>query len=146
MSHKSDAEHVLAFAFEVRLLVTRLNAALTTLFRPLGISCVQAEALLALAALGSATLAELSAHLVAESGHPSRLVSRLVAQGFIARTASPVDQRAVALTLTPTGRDIATRAEAARAPLVAEFAQRHGARLTDALDLIRLLNHELAAR
>ena len=67
MSRESiaDAGAVLAFSFEVKSLVTELNAALATLFRPLGLTCVQAEAIMALDDLGPVTLKQLAAHLVA---------------------------------------------------------------------------------
>jgi DNA-binding MarR family transcriptional regulator len=146
MSHESDAAAVLAFSFEVKSLVTELNAALAALFRPLGLTCVQAEALMALADLGPVTLKQLAEHLVAESGHPSRLVSRLVESGLVRRTGSESDGRAVVLELTAQGARFAARARAARAPLLAEFAQRHGARLDTATTLIRDLRHDLAER
>src|SRR5690625_5282464 len=107
MSRSLDIEAVLSFSFEIKSFVTELNAALTDVFRPLGLTCVQADALMALAALESATLKELSAHLVAESGHPSRLVSRLVERGLIARSESTMDRRAVTLELTELGAEMA---------------------------------------
>jgi len=137
MSHNSSEASVLAFSFEVRSLVTDLNGALTTLFRPLGLTCVQAEALMALDQLGPATLKRLGEHLVAESGHPSRLVSKLVADGLVARRASESDGRAVVLELTDRGRDLAVRARAARAPLLAEFSARFGGRLDRTTDVLR---------
>ena len=100
MSHESGAAAVLAFSFEVKSLVTELNAALATLFRPLGLTCVQAEAIMALDDLSPVTLKQLAAHLVAESGHPSRRVSRLVENGLVARTGPEQDGRAAVLELT----------------------------------------------
>lgn len=144
MSRSLDVEAVLAFSFEVKSFVTELNAALTAAFRPLGLTCVQADALMALATLGSATLKELSAHLVAESGHPSRLVSRLVERGLIARSESATDRRAVTLELTELGAEMAARARTAREPLLAEFARRYGTRLTETTDLIRALRQDLS--
>ncbi|AOS61877.1 MarR family winged helix-turn-helix transcriptional regulator [Actinoalloteichus hymeniacidonis] len=139
MSPESDENAVLRFAFAVRKLTTELNAALATRFRPLGLTCVQAEALMALDALGPVTLKQLAEHLVAESGHPSRLISRLVDDGLVTRAASESDGRAVTLLLTERGRDLAAQARAARAPLVAEFARRHGDRLDATTDLMREL-------
>ncbi|WOQ15788.1 MarR family winged helix-turn-helix transcriptional regulator [Raineyella sp. W15-4] len=137
MSHDSSEASVLAFSFEVRSLVTELNGALTTLFRPLGLTCVQAEALMALGQLGPVTLKRLGDHLVAESGHPSRLVSKLVADGLVARRASESDGRAVVLELTSRGRDLAARAREARAPLLIEFSARFGGRLDQAIGVLR---------
>ncbi|WP_162145901.1 MarR family winged helix-turn-helix transcriptional regulator [Glycomyces tenuis] len=144
MSRNLHAGAVLAFSFEVKSLVTELNAALSALFRPLGLTCVQAEALMALDELGPTTLKRLAAHLVAESGHPSRLVSRLAAEGLITRAASETDGRAVVLELTERGRELAVRARAARAPLLNEFARRYGDRLDGATDLIRELRAALS--
>jgi|GEM_PF-1769458 len=147
MSHDAPTSPstVLAFAFEIRSLVTELNTSLTALFRPLGLTCVQAEALMALDDLGRATLKELAANLVAESGHPSRLVSRLVDEGLVTRTASRVDGRALVLELTERGRELAERARTARAPLLHAFAQRYGDRLGEANELLRDLRTVLAA-
>ena len=148
MSRESiaDAGAVLAFSFEVKSLVTELNAALAALFRPLGLTCVQAEALMALDDLGPVTLKQLAAHLVAESGHPSRLVSRLVENGLVVRAGSQSDGRAVVLELTEEGAQRAAQARAARAPLLADFARRYGVRLETATALIRDLRDNLAHR
>lgn len=144
MSHTSDQDVVLAFSFELKSLVTELNAALAIRFRPLGLSCVQADAIMALEKLGPVTLKQLAEHLVAESGHPSRLVSRLVAEGLVTRTASSSDGRAVALELTEHGRDLAARARTAREPLLAQFAKGYGSRLDATADLFRELRNVLA--
>ncbi|YAL83420.1 MarR family winged helix-turn-helix transcriptional regulator [Dermacoccaceae bacterium W4C1] len=137
---------MLALAFEARSLVAELNAALTEVFRPLGLTCVQAEALLALKEVEPVSLKGLSEHLVAESGHPSRLVSRLVADGFIERKASTDDGRAVLLTLTPRGVEAAQAADEARAPLVAAVARERAARLPDATEALRAVRAVLADR
>ncbi|GAA3589309.1 hypothetical protein GCM10022198_11450 [Klugiella xanthotipulae] len=137
---------MLAFAFELKSLATELNSALAARFRPLGLTGVQAEAIIALDSLGPVTLKELATHLVAESGHPSRLVSRLVDDGLVARTVSPSDGRAVVLKLTQHGRDLAARAREARQPLVEEFAHACDSRLSEAVDLLRQLRRTLAER
>lgn len=146
MSHESDGAAVLAFSFEVKSLVTELNAALAALFRPLGLTCVQAEALMALHDLSPVTLKQLAEGLVAESGHPSRLVSRLVENGLVARTGSESDGRAVVLELTEEGARLAALARTAREPLLTHFAQRYGAQLDTATALIRSLRHDLTQR
>lgn len=142
MSHDSK-KAVLDFSFEIRSLVSALNAALSARFRPLGLTCVQAEALLALDDLGTASLKQLASHVVAESGHPSRLVSRMVQEGLIARTVSARDGRAVSLELTAWGKTVATQARAAREPLLADFSRRYGRRLTEASLLISEIRHDL---
>ncbi|ROR93518.1 DNA-binding MarR family transcriptional regulator [Salana multivorans] len=144
MSHDPAEDAVLTLAFELKSLVTELNAALTAAFRPIGLTCVQAEAVMALDALGPVTLSRLAEHLVAESGHPSRLVSRLVADGLVVRTPSTSDRRAVVLELTERGRGLAADAREARRPLLAECARRYGTRLDDATGLLRELRASLA--
>jgi hypothetical protein len=56
MSHTSQAGAVLASSYQLKGLNTELNAALAALSRPHGLSCVLAEALMALYALGPASL------------------------------------------------------------------------------------------
>lgn len=144
MSHDSPDVMVLRFAFEAKSLVTELNAALAKAFRPLGLTPVQADALMALDTLGLASLKELSARLVAEAGHPSRLVSKLVAQGWVARTTSGADGRAVELRLTERGRDLAAQARIAREPLVEACARLFGDRIGATTQLLGEIRAELA--
>lgn len=146
MSHSSADDAVASFAFELKRLTTELNSALSTRFRPLGLTSVQAEAIIALDTLGPVTLKKLAEHLVAESGHPSRLVSRLVEDGLVARAPSPSDGRAALLDLTETGRHLAARAREARQPLLEQFAGRYGHRLDKTTDLLRELRDTLADR
>jgi MarR family transcriptional regulator, organic hydroperoxide resistance regulator len=81
------------------------------LLRPLGITSAQAEALEVLAAREPLSLAELGGLLVAEGGHPSRLVDRMVAAGWVQRRAASDDRRRVALTVTRQGRELGERAK-----------------------------------
>lgn len=144
MSSKSVDGSVLEFVFEVKSMIAELNPVLTRTFRELGLTCVQADALMALERLGPVTLKELATHLVAESGHPSRLISRLDADGLVMRETAPEDGRAVLITLTARGAELAAAARVARAPLLAEFAQRFtGGRLDDATALVREVRHLL---
>ena len=73
--------------------------------RPLGLTGAQADALVVIGQAGPLSLNELGDLLIAEAGHPSRLVDRLVEAGFVERRAS-------------TGRPPARRAlpDPARAP------------------------------
>ncbi|HLT62457.1 MAG TPA: winged helix DNA-binding protein [Microlunatus sp.] len=147
MSRISGAEAaVLAFSYEIKRLVVELNGALAATFRPLGLTCVKADALMALEQLGPVSLNELAGHLVAESGHPSRLISTLDAEGLVTRTRSDRDRRAVLISLTDRGRDLARRAREARQPLVAEFARRHGGDLDQVTERLRDVRDFLAGR
>lgn len=85
------------------------------LMRPLGLTAGQADALLVIGRLGPVALKELGALLIAESGHPSRLVDRLVAAGLVERVPAPGDRRRVALTLTGEGRRLERRVARVRA-------------------------------
>lgn len=144
MSRKSSAEvDAIEFAYELKALVPALNAALAEVFHPIGLSCVQADALMALEERQPVTLSGLSQHLVAESGHPSRLVSRLEAMGLVRRESSPHDGRASLLTLTAEGEQKAAAARAARAPLAHELASRHGETLRRMSAKLRELRAEL---
>ncbi|WP_448809036.1 MarR family winged helix-turn-helix transcriptional regulator [Agromyces bauzanensis] len=144
MSQNSRAAvDAIEFAYELKALVPALNAALAEVFHPIGLSCVQADALMALEERQPVTLSGLSQHLVAESGHPSRLVSRLEAMGLVRRESSPHDGRASLLTLTAEGAEKAAAARAARAPLAQELAARHGGALRRMTAELRQLRAEL---
>ncbi|MFF1635208.1 MarR family winged helix-turn-helix transcriptional regulator [Leifsonia sp. NPDC058248] len=138
MSPKSTSTAAaIELAYQVKALVPELNAALTKAFHPLGLSCVQADALMALARIQPVRLKELAAVLVAESGHPSRLLARLEERGLVRRDPSPTDGRAVLLSLTADGERLAALAEDARRPLVAEVARVAGdEELRQAIELI----------
>jgi DNA-binding MarR family transcriptional regulator len=94
--------------------------------RPLGVTPTQAEAIRVLSDYGSLTLAELGGLLIAETGSPSRLVAGLVKGGHVARTSSCRDRRAVILTLTDQGRDIARGIAEAEAVLYAAIEDTAG--------------------
>jgi DNA-binding MarR family transcriptional regulator len=85
--------------------------------RPLGITSAQAEAVLIIGAREPLALRELGELVIAESGHPSRLVDRLVAAGYVARRV-PEDRRRVELTLTAQGRQLLPGIRAAQQELV----------------------------
>lgn len=84
----------------------RVNAAL----RPIGLTAAQAEVLLVLAAAEPLSLGDLGGLLVAEGGHPSRLVDRMVGAGWIERTSAADDRRRLELRLTPLGHGLAADA------------------------------------
>jgi DNA-binding MarR family transcriptional regulator len=79
--------------------------------RPLGITSSQAEALEVLAERGPMSLAELGGLLVAEGGHPSRLVDRMVTAGLVERHPAPDDRRRIELTVTAHGRALGSSAK-----------------------------------
>jgi DNA-binding MarR family transcriptional regulator len=111
-------------------------------YRPLGLTTAQADALMVLAAAGPVSLKELGSLLIAEAGHPSRLVDRLVAAGLVERRPAPDDRRRVVLSLTAEGRRLAERAAAARAQALDAGRQLVGDR--DVEPLIALMRELLA--
>ena len=81
--------------------------------RPLGLTGAQADALTVIRQAGPLSLKALGELLIAEAGHPSRLVDRLVA-----RTPAEDDRRRIVLELTPKGRRLEKRVEAARGEVI----------------------------
>ena len=89
--------------------------------RPLGISPAQGEVLTVLSSHPPLTLNALGERLVCETGSPSRLVSGLVRLGWVRRSPSPDDGRAVRLTLTEGGHRLAKHCLAVTEELEAEL-------------------------
>jgi DNA-binding MarR family transcriptional regulator len=86
--------------------------------RPLGLTGAQADALSVIRQAGPLSLKELGELLIAEAGHPSRLVDRLVEAGLVAREPATEDRRRIVLSLTPEGRRIEKRVERARGEIL----------------------------
>lgn len=82
----------------------RMSTALETL----GITTSQSEVLRVLYDNEPLSLIELGAHLVCETGSPSRLVGRLISDGYINQEISKQDRRKIILSLTPQGRETVT--------------------------------------
>jgi DNA-binding MarR family transcriptional regulator len=118
--------------FEFVMLVKAGHRALERLLneamRPLGLTAAQAEALTVIAEAGPLSLRELGGLLIAEAGHPSRLVDRLVAAGLVQRRAAGDDRRRVELSLTPEGRRLEKRVRAAREQMLEAGRQLAGDR------------------
>ncbi|MEO3875190.1 MarR family transcriptional regulator [Nonomuraea sp. B12E4] len=111
-------DQVLEFVLAVKAAHREINRRFSEALKPLGITVVQAEAILILADDQPLTLGELGSRLIAETGNPSRLADRLQAAGLIHRHPSPHDRRRIELTLTTHGREMATRIQQARRPLL----------------------------
>ena len=106
--------------------------------RPLGLTAPQADALVVIGQAEPLALKELGELLIAEAGHPSRLVDRLVEAGLVKRRAAGSDRRRVELSLTPEGRRLEKRVLAAREQIMELGRQVLGDRdLTPALELLR---------
>lgn len=93
-----------------RELERRMNDAM----RPLGLTGAQADALGVIGKAGPLSLKELGELLIAEAGHPSRLVDRLVEAGLVERQTAGGDRRRVELSLTKRGRALEKRMLSAR--------------------------------
>jgi DNA-binding MarR family transcriptional regulator len=108
-------ELALAVKAAQRELEQRMNDAL----RPLGVTAAQADAIVVIGRAGSLSLKQLGDLLIAESGHPSRLVDRLVDAGLVQRRPADEDKRRVVLSLTAKGRRMEKRIQEARRRLLA---------------------------
>jgi MarR family transcriptional regulator, organic hydroperoxide resistance regulator len=105
------------FALSVKALQRELERGSNELMKPLGLTGPQADALVVIGQQQPPALKDLGGLLIAEAGHPSRLVDRLVEAGLVERRASQYDRRRVELKLTPAGRRLARRVEKARQEL-----------------------------
>lgn len=101
-------------ALAVKAVARELERWTNEAMRPLGVTGAQSDALAVIGRAEPISLTELGGLLVAESGHPSRLVDRLVAMGLVVRTSSADDRRRVELSLTAAGRQVVKRVETAR--------------------------------
>jgi DNA-binding MarR family transcriptional regulator len=104
--------------FELALLVKagqrELERRMNDAMRPLGLTGAQADAIAVIGQAGPLSLKDLGELLIAEAGHPSRLVDRLVASGWVERQAAGDDRRRIELSLTDAGRRIERRVLVAR--------------------------------
>jgi DNA-binding MarR family transcriptional regulator len=101
-------------ALSVKAVARLLERWTNDAMRPLGVTGPQADALTVIAEAGPVSLRELGDLLIAESGHPSRLVDRLVAVGLVRRSTSDDDRRRVELVVSAKGRRVVRAIEAAR--------------------------------
>jgi MarR family transcriptional regulator, organic hydroperoxide resistance regulator len=117
-----------------RELERRMNDAM----RPLGLTGAQADALVVIGQAGPLSLQELGELLIAEAGHPSRLVDRLVEAGLVDRRPAEDDRRRIVLSLTGVGRRQVKRIQAARESVLELGRQLVGDRdLEPVLELLR---------
>jgi MarR family transcriptional regulator, organic hydroperoxide resistance regulator len=134
-SHRVD--QVLELALAVKALQRAMERGANEALRPLGLTGAQADALTVLRQAGPISLKELGELLIAEAGHPSRLVDRLVEAGLVQRQPSEDDRRRIVLSLTSAGRKLEKRAEEVRQTQLDFFKQLLGNRdLSSELELV----------
>jgi DNA-binding MarR family transcriptional regulator len=83
--------------------------AYSNMLRDFGLGPVQAEVLLRLADDGPLPMRELAARLVCHSGNISRLVERMVREGFVSRHEAEHDRRITLVALTNQGQALADK-------------------------------------
>ena len=128
---------MLEFAVSVKAIQRELERRTNEAMEPLGLTAAQADALAVIGQAGPLSLKDLGELLIAEGGHPSRLVDRLVEAGLVERRPGE-DRRRVVLSLTPEGRRKARRVEQVRADLMKLATELVGDRdFTPALALMR---------
>jgi MarR family transcriptional regulator, organic hydroperoxide resistance regulator len=136
----ASMDSLLEFALLVKAGQRELERRANEVMRPLGLTGAQADAITVIDQAGPLSLKELGELLIAESGHPSRLVDRLVDAGFVERRPAEDDRRRIVLSLTARGRRLAKRVEAAREQLLELGHVLLGDRdLTATLELMREL-------
>jgi MarR family transcriptional regulator, organic hydroperoxide resistance regulator len=129
------------FGLCIKAIQRELERGANELMRPLGLTGPQADALVVIGQAQPVALKDLGGLLIAEAGHPSRLVDRLVAAGLVERRAAKDDRRRVELSLTPAGRRLAKRVTDTRAALFAAGHEAVNAR--ELASTLRLLHEFL---
>ncbi|WP_413810744.1 MarR family winged helix-turn-helix transcriptional regulator [Streptomyces sp. OE57] len=104
------------FGLLLKALARESERRINDLVRPLGITAPQAEALQLIDQSGPLSLGELGTLLIAEGGHPSRLVNRMVASGLLRREPANDDRRRIEISCTPRGHELAEAARECKQP------------------------------
>lgn len=99
-----DFERADAINQAIRLLSLRHRARISTLLAPLGLYPGQEALLLELARSGPVIQAKLSSALGCEPPSVTLMAGKLEAAGYVQRTSSPSDKRAVIIGLTQSGK------------------------------------------
>jgi MarR family transcriptional regulator, organic hydroperoxide resistance regulator len=131
-------EPLFELALGVKAVQRELERLANEAMRPLGLTAAQADALVVIGEAGPISLKDLGELLIAEAGHPSRLVDRLVEAGYVERRPAADDRRRVELSLTPTGRRLEKKVRAAREGIFELTGQIVGDRdIRPAMELLR---------
>jgi DNA-binding MarR family transcriptional regulator len=119
-----------------------VHAAYTPLLAPLGLTYPQYLVLLALSAADGQTVSALGAELRLESNTLTPLLKRMEGAGWLTRRRDTGDDRKVRLTLTDSGRALATKA----ASVPRAFAEKTGlqpSQIADLRDILAVLRDRL---
>ncbi len=112
---------------EIRYLMLAIqregNRQFAEVLRPLDLTPSQAEVIRTLSEIQPVTLLGLGEHLVCETGSPSRLVNRMVQNGFVQKQTSAADGRAVVLSLTPKGEQALAQLDGIEAAMHAQIGK-----------------------
>jgi MarR family transcriptional regulator, organic hydroperoxide resistance regulator len=106
------------FGLSVKAIQRVLEQQANEAMQPLGLTAAQADALTVIGQAGSLSLKDLGELVIAEGGHPSRLVDRLVEAALVERRPAADDRRRVELSLTAEGRRLSKKVLAARERLL----------------------------
>ena len=106
-----------AFSIAVKAIDRELHRRVNEAMLQLGVTGPQSEALSVIGQAGRISLKDLGELLIAEGGHPSRLVDRLVEAGLVERRPAEDDRRRIELSLTPAGKRVEKRVSANRKAL-----------------------------
>jgi MarR family multiple antibiotic resistance transcriptional regulator len=101
-----------SLAYLLRNLSVEVDAKLTEVLAPYGLSAAQWRVLSAVATGKATSPAEISVLQDIDSGSTSRMVRRLELAGLLEREEDPEDRRAVVLRLTPAAQEILPPASA----------------------------------
>jgi DNA-binding MarR family transcriptional regulator len=107
-------EPLLELAISIKAAQRELERRTSEAMRPLGLTAAQADALTVIGQAGPLSLKELGELLIAEAGHPSRMVDRLVDADLVERRSAEEDRRRIVLSLTAEGRRVEKRGAKAR--------------------------------
>jgi DNA-binding MarR family transcriptional regulator len=133
-------EPLYEFALSVKAIQRELERRTNEAMAPLGLTGAQADALIVIGQAEPLALKDLGGLLIAEGGHPSRLVDRLVAAKLVKRQIPRNDRRSVVLTLTAAGHRLLAEVETVRAGIFDLARALIGERdLDPALELLREL-------
>jgi MarR family transcriptional regulator, organic hydroperoxide resistance regulator len=133
------------FALTVKAIQRELERRTNEAMAPLGLTAAQADALIVIGQAEPLALKELGGLLIAEGGHPSRLVDRLVEAKLVKRQIPSADRRSIELSLTAAGHKLERRIDAAREGVLRLARELIGERdINPGLELLRDLTQYTA--